>query len=189
MRKLSAAFITIFLVLGCTLQSHQITLSPQAIAPPGSFGNGQKIQLLVEDARASKIIGKRTGSDRKTDTIEATNNISDALRNETALVLRKMGFEVWFAKSAPIQVKIIVEELSYTSPDQNLVTHVDLKSVLRVEAKKAKTTYKSRYVTTSKLGVAYAPSRDINEVEINKVLSSTLSRLIGDTKLIGHLAR
>lgn len=188
--KLVSVLLSALVLTACALSPQQVTINPTLESSKSNIGEGRTVYLEVIDARENEAIGSRGGLYKDTSLITPANDLAAAIRETSARKLREMGFIVQAAPGASADIRIFVDKLSYSDPDESKMGfEVELESVLRVEAKQNIDTYTGRYQVKNKKTYATVPGRDRNEEMINETLSSSLQRLFNDPKLLAFTLR
>jgi uncharacterized lipoprotein len=184
-------FFGVFLILSlsaCAFSPQQITIKPSAVLDSESYGMGRGLSVVVEDRRASKVLGSRGGVYKETSVVTIANSLTDAIGKATRASLAAQGFDVVNAASDAAEFKVVVETLGFDIPAQSLVSVVKLQAVLQVEASSHGEVYKGRYQTQSEHKLMGRPSTETNEEMINQLLTDTLARMFEDQKLRAFLS-
>ena len=186
MKKLFV-FIAIVLVSACAYSPQQITVKPVVDMTGENYGKGRSVSVSAEDARVNKTLGSRGGLYKETSIITIANDMPQAVANAARAKLATQGFNV-NSDDSNASLNVVIEELSYDVPEQSVVKKIDLKCVMRVEAKSGGESYTGRYRTTSEQQSMTTPNMERNQQMINQLLSDTLMRAFTDEKLKAFLS-
>lgn len=175
-------------VAGCALSPQQITLAPQVKVPSSLTGSGQTIYLQVVDARQNQAFGSRGGVYSQTSLITARNDVIQAVGDAVGNALSQAGYNVDRSgvEGTPTMT-VYVDDISYTSPNQNYVSDIRLKSAMRAEIRTQNETYTGTYKTTGEQRVMKAPEEAENARIINELVGRTITRMLEDPRLIDYL--
>lgn len=178
----SAAVVLTTLLTGCGL-------SPQALQPEPRFsgqvvavGQGQKVTVLVSDARSSAVIGTRGGVYAESSLITVDKStFLPRLQAETDAAVRMMGFTPTAQGIDNAQLALKLTELSYKTVEKSpLVKEAQLHASYTLEVKNGARRYNGRYAATLNQGYAKAPNEQTNNKWVSQVLSEGLQRAFKD---------
>jgi len=98
----------------CTHEPQVVFISPHLAGPPDRISQQPRVDLAVEDGRATPIIGSRGGSIDELATITTEGDITPDLTKELAGELVKQGYVV-VAPGDGADVKLVIElqDLTY----------------------------------------------------------------------------
>lgn len=187
MKRLIALLI-FSLLASCAYSPQQITIKPVIATDGDNYGSGRPVMVSVEDGRTTKELGSRGGVYKDTSLITISNSITEAIGRAAQARLATQGFNINSSAADAASVKIIIEELSYDTPEQSVGKKVMLKAVLSVEATAGGESYTGRYRSNSERQTVVTPTMARNEKMINDLLSDTLLRLFSDPKLKAFLS-
>ena len=180
--RLIVIVMTCLIAVACAHSPQQITINPAINTAAEHYGNGRSVSVSVEDARENKVLGSRGGVYKDTSVITLANELDVAIARAAEAKLAVQGFNVNNPEAAA-DMKIIIEQLSYDTPEQTVGKKVLLGAILKVEVSAGNETYSGRYKTNSERQTAFTPNMKENEEMINTLLSDTLVRLFSDPKL------
>ena len=170
------------LVVACAHSPQQITINPIIDTAAEHYGQGRSVSVSVEDARENKVLGSRGGVYKDTSVITLANDLDVAIARAAEARLAVQGFNI-NSPEAAADMKIIIEKLTYDTPEQTVGKTVQLEAILKVEVTAGNESYSGRYKTNSERQTVLTPSMSTNEEMINTLLSDTLARLFADPKL------
>ena len=179
--------LAILLLVGCAYSPQQIEVNPIIPLDGERYGSGRSVTVLVEDQRDNKILGSRGGVYRDSSVITLAGNLTESLVKVGEAKLAAQGFNVNSGATEAAQLKIIIEDVQYTTPEQTVGKKVKLLGVLRAELSYQGERYTGRYRTQSERQLVVAPSKKANEEMINTLFSDLLVRLFLDKKLQAFL--
>jgi len=190
--SLSVLISAVLLQVSCALSPQQITIKPEITVPVASYGNGQEINVRVEDQRTSAVIGTRGGVYGDTSTIEIGNDAKTEIAYAVSNGLARWGFktQVNGASGDVTQVVVTLTGLSYTpDPDSNQAINgqILIKSAVSVEVKQGGRSYHGSYEASREMGYVTMPSEEKNNEQINQVLNLALQKIFDDQALIKFL--
>ncbi|WP_421861913.1 YajG family lipoprotein [Motiliproteus sp.] len=174
---------------GCAQSPQQVRLDP-VISVNTVVENQPTVHLSITDKRPSQSLGTRGGVYRDSNHITLAQPISRSLRPTAEAALTEMGIRVDQPSPQPVQLNLIVEELSYKVADtQTLPLEITLRAQIAAIADKNGSQQASRYESTKVHKFFKAPNEATNAEIINQIMSETLTRLFNDPRLIDFLRR
>ena len=108
------------LIGGCAVSPQSIVLSPQTILSGPTYGQGRALTVNIEDRRSNSVLGSRGGVYESSSVITISNDITGALMIAAQASTAQLGFDGSSA-SAPAQLTLILEELTYDTKTKGLV--------------------------------------------------------------------
>jgi uncharacterized lipoprotein len=169
---------------GCAQSPQQITLTPQ-IDINNHLNNQPSVHLRVIDKRPSQSLGTRGGTYRDSNHITLASDIRSMLKPVASEALTKMGMRVDQPSPMPTDLQIWVETLLYEVNDaQTLPLEITLQVQIAAVANKGDKQQVSRFASSKVHKFLRPPSSEKNEAIINEIISTTLTRLLNDPKLI-----
>ncbi|MFT5720569.1 MAG: putative lipoprotein [Motiliproteus sp.] len=185
MRKKIILVASLLLTLGgCAQSPQQITLTPQ-IEINSHLSNQPSVHLSVVDKRPSKSLGTRGGTYRDSNHITLARNIQSMLIPAASAALTEMGISVDQPSPMPTDLQIWVEKLLYEVNDaQTLPLEIKLQVQIAAVANRGNKQQVSRYASNKLHKFLTPPNEKENEEIINEIISTTLTRLLNDPKLI-----
>lgn len=168
----------------CAYSPQQLNVQPVLTIGSGdSFGNGRPIAVSASDQRSNKTLGNLGGVYANSSTITIANDLESALSRAANGLLATQGFVVNSADPSAVQLTIIVENITYSTPDESVGTTVKLHSALRAEGVKGGETFSGRYESDSERRMVSKPDAKENEKLVSDLLSNTLRRMFEDARL------
>lgn len=185
MLKISIVLATLALTLsGCAQSPQQINLNPQ-VRVNSHISNQPSVHLSVVDKRPSKSLGTRGGTYRESNHITLARDLQSMLKPAASAALSQMGIVIDQPSLTPTDLQLWVEKLHYEVNDaQTLPIEVTLQVQIAAVANKGDQKQISRYESSKVHKFFTPPSTAKNEEIINKIVSTTLTRLFNDPKLI-----
>lgn len=167
----------------CAREPQVVFISPHLAGPPDRISQQPRVELAVEDGRASPVIGSRGGTIDQLATITTEGDITPALSSELAGELVKQGYLV-VAPGDGGDVKLVIElqDLTYETGG-SVLTEIKLSSTVGVTCTKGGRTLTSRYKTTHREEFASAPGEKKNSELINMVVGKSLEQMLADQEL------
>lgn len=174
----------------CAYSPQQLNVQPVLTIGSGeSFGNGRPIAVSASDQRGNKVLGNLGGVYANSSTITISNDLESALSRAANGLLATQGFVVNSADPSAVQLTIIVENITYTTPDEGVGTTVKLHSALRAEGVKGGETFSGRYESDAERRMVSKPDAKENEKLVSDLLSNTLRRMFEDAQLRAFLTQ
>lgn len=168
----------------CAYSPQQLNVQPVLTIGSGeSFGNGRPIAVSASDQRSNKVLGNLGGVYANSSTITIANDLESALSRAANGLLATQGFVVNSADPSAVQLTIIIENITYATPDEGVGTTVKLHSALRAEGVKGGETFSGRYESDSERRMVSKPDAKENEKLVSDLLSNTLRRMFEDARL------
>lgn len=168
----------------CAYSPQQLNVQPVLTIGSGeAFGNGRPIAVSASDQRSNKVLGNLGGVYANSSTITIANDLDSALSRAANGLLATQGFVVNSADPGAVQLTIIVENITYTTPDEGVGATVKLHSALRAEGVKGGETFSGRYESDSERRMVSKPDAKENEKLVSDLLSNTLRRMFEDARL------
>lgn len=179
----------LLVLAGCALSPQTVSISPDIQVAPGSNEQLQKtIQIIVNDARANKVIGTRGGVYKETSEITADASITQAVLNSLTGAFRVLGYSV-SNNSADVTLTVDITDLKYSATGQTTITAVETSAAVKGTCRNATQVVTNEYRITDKAEVLKAPTTNGNQRMINSTLSSTLQRLFNDRTMLDCINR
>jgi len=190
MNIIKTAFLISLLVLsGCALSPQTVTIMPDINMPSGNNAQLQKsIQIVVNDARANKVIGTRGGIYKDTSAITASGDITQSVRNSLTAAYRVMGYSV-LNGSANVLVTVDITDLKYAATGEPTIRAIETSATLKATCRNGTFVATNEYRITDKAEVLKAPGPSENQDLINGTLSTALQSLLNDATLLGCINR
>jgi len=173
---------------GCAVSPQSIVLSPQATLSGPAYGQGRALTVNVEDRRSSSILGSRGGIYEASSVITISNNITGALLIAAQDAANQLGFD-GSSSSAPAQLNLILEELSYDTQSNNLIHTVSINAKITLTTTVGGSSHTGRYQTQRSHKFPRLPDAQQNQEIISEVLSTSLERGFSDISLANFLAQ
>lgn len=168
----------------CAYSPQQLNVQPVLTIGSGeSFGNGRPIAVSASDQRTNRVLGSLGGVYKNSSTITISNDLESALARAANGLLATQGFVVNSADASAVQLHIIVESITYETPDEGVGQAVKLHSALRAEGTKGGETFSGRYESDSDRRSVTKPDAKENEKMVSELLSNTLKRMFEDPHL------
>lgn len=187
MKKFLQALFTVSTAVwlaACAYSPQQLNVQPVLTIGSGeAFGNGRPIAVSGADQRANRVLGNLGGVYANSSTITISNDLESALTRAANGLLATQGFVVNSADPGAVQLSIIVEDITYTTPDEGVGTTVKLHAALRADGVKGGETFSGRYESDSERRMVSKPDAKENEKMVSELLSNTLRRMFEDAKL------
>lgn len=174
------------LVVACAHSPVQIDVDPELTVEESQAGSDAALQFKVVDQRSTKAIGSRGGVYDESALITASNDVAAAMAEDLVEGFKKTGFTL--SDEAPTTVTVVLRELSFTTPNKNYVSDVEVTAVVAVKASRENLNYESNYNTTTRHRFVTPPGEKKTAEVMNAVLSQSLSRLFADQKMMSFLS-
>lgn len=183
LQSLCTAGIAVWLA-ACAYSPQQLNVQPVLTIGGGeTFGNGRPIAVSASDQRSNRVLGSLGGVYASSSNITIANDLEQAMARAANGLLATQGFVVNSADPSAVQLNIIVEEITYSTPDEGVGTTVKLHSTLRAEGQKGGETFSGKYQSESSQRMVSKPDAKENEKMVSDLLSNTLRRMFEDAKL------
>ena len=179
--------ICVLLLSACAYSPQQVTISPKIDSPNEPYGNGRVLRVVVEDQRTRKELGYRGGVYKETSVITVANDLTESILGAATKKLVAEGFSIDPLLMEAPELKIIIDDIRYTIPEESLTKKAILDAKLRAVASYMGKSYTGNYKTQSERPTVVVPTMKKNEAMINDLLSDTLIRLFADKKLRAFL--
>jgi uncharacterized lipoprotein len=168
----------------CAYSPQQLNVQPVLTIGSGeTYGNGRPIAVSASDQRANRVLGSLGGVYKNSSTITISNDLESALTRAANGLLATQGFVVNSADSSAVQLHIVVDSITYDTPDEGVGQTVKLHSALRAEGTKGGETFSGRYESDSDRRSVTKPDAKENEKMVSELLSNTLKRMFEDPHL------
>ncbi len=181
---------TLLLILGgCAQSPQQINLTPQ-IKINSQVSNQPSVHLSVVDKRPSQSLGTRGGTYRNSNHITLARDLQSMLKPIASAALTEIGIVIDKPSPMPTDLQLWVEKLQYDVNDaQTLPIEITLQVQIAAVANKGGQEQISRYESSKVHKFLTAPDTEKNEEIINAIVSTTLSRLFNDPRLIALIQK
>lgn len=186
---LIALFATTLALSGCAHSPQQLSLNPELNVDLVPVGQGQPVNVRVEDGRSSQTLGSRGGMYADTSLINVSSDqLVPKLQAQAEKGVRLLGFTPVSGRSDVPQITLTVVELKYQVPQGVYVTEANISATLKADVKNRQS-YSGRYSASTNQRFAKAPSEETNTRLISEVLSDALGRAFQDNTLSQVLAQ
>ena len=173
---------------GCAVSPQSIVLSPQATLSGPAYGQGRALIINVEDRRSSSVLGSRGGIYEASSVITISNSITNALLVAAQGAASQLGFD-GSSSSAPAQLTLILEELSYDTQSNNLIHTVSINAKITLTTTVGGSSHTGHYQTQRSHKFPRLPDAQKNQEIISEVLTTSLERGFSDISLANFLAQ
>ena len=181
-RALAVVFLGLALA-SCTHEPQVVFISPHLAGPPDRISQQPRVDLAVEDGRATPLIGSRGGSIDELATITTEGDITPDLTKELAGELVKQGYVIVSpGDGADVKLVIELQDLTYETGG-TVLTEIKVAASVGVTCTKGGDTLTSRYKTEHREEFASAPSEKKNSELINMVVGRSLEQMLADQEL------
>lgn len=189
LQSLTVIGIAVWLA-ACAYSPQQLNVQPVLTIGSGdAFGNGRPVAVSASDQRSNRVLGSLGGVYANSSTITIANDLEPAMTRAANGLLATQGFVVNSADPSAVQLNIIVENITYSTPDEGVGTTVKLHSALRAEGAKGGETFSGRYESDSERRMVSKPDAKENEKMVSELLSNTLRRMFEDQRLRAFLTQ
>lgn len=167
----------------CAHSPQHISLQPTLSIAGDMTGNGRAIIVSSSDQRPNKVLGSLGGVYGDTATLTIGNDVEQALTRATNGLLAAQGYIVNSPDPNALQLQIVLENLTYQTPEQAVGNTVKLNATLRADVSKGGETFSGRYSSEAEHRMVARPDPEDNEKYVNDLLSDTLTRMFNDNRL------
>ncbi len=174
---------TMVLITGCALSPQVIHIEPVISISSPIYGQGQSVQVSVNDQRQNKVLGSRGGV-YNTSYISIANSLPEALQASTQQALDQLGFRNTKNDPADIEIEVILKQLEYTSIMENYLYNIVLKNTIDIVVHMGGSVHKGTYSTNHRHQYPSPPGHKKNTTIINAILVQTMQRGLKDPNLI-----
>jgi uncharacterized lipoprotein len=183
---LSALLLTLG---GCAQSPQQIHLKPE-ITINHQVSNQPSVHLSVVDKRPNQSLGTRGGTYSESNHITLASSLQSMLKPIASAALSEIGVVIDQPSPMPTDLEIWVEKLQYdVNNEKTLPLEITLNAQIAAIANKGGKEQISRYQSSKVHKFLTAPSTEKNEEIINAIVSTTLTRLLNDPKLIDFIQK
>lgn len=179
-RALLVGALSSTLLLGaCSFKPMSVVVQPELTVKQAQPKGQASIRLSVVDGRDVAALGSRSISG-KSASIDAQNDIPQALKTAFAAAYAQQGFVVGDDASLPL-VTLTLAETDYVSQSKALAgTTTTLNTVLKLKVENGAKTYEKTYRTSMENKTTFTPMREDMEKMVNEALSDALQRAVAD---------
>jgi uncharacterized lipoprotein len=179
------ATIAVLAVLtGCAASPQFVTLRPNVDLAAERIGNGNPVEVAVQDNRAGSVIGYRGGVYENSGQISAGNDVPQAVEQAVRARLAAQGFAVNVPPgSNSTRLTIYVDAITYTNRTELMKNDVTVEAKVSAEVNAGTETYTGRYQTKENKVFITAPDTLDNEALINLAVSGSINRIFEDPKI------
>jgi len=179
-----ALIVAAILLAACAQSPQRINVQPTLSIGGGDIvGNGRAIVVSASDQRPSKVLGSLGGVYGDTSTLTIGNDVEQALTRAANGLLASQGYVVNSPDPSALQLNIVLENLTYQTPEQTVGKTVKLNATLRADVSKGGETFSGRYSSEAEHRMVARPDPEDNEKYVNDLLSDTLVRMFSDNRL------
>ena len=184
-----AVCLQLLFLSGCALSPQTVTIIPDIKVANANNDQQQKaIQIVVNDVRASRVIGTRGGIYKDTSEITASGDITQPVRNSLTAAFRVLGYNV-LNDGANVQITVDITDLKYSATGETTIRAVETSAAVKSTCRNGSYVVTNEYRITDNADVLKAPATGKNQDLINGTLSSTLQRLINDATILECINR
>jgi len=173
---------------GCAVSPQSVYLQPQATPTGPSYGQGRAITIKVEDRRSSSVLGSRGGVYESSSVITISNDITGALMIAAQASTAQLGFD-GSSSSAPVQLTLILEELTYDTKTKGLVNTISIDAKITITTTVGDSSHTGHYRTQRSHEFSQLPDAQKNQEIISEALSMSLERGFSDISLANFLGQ
>lgn len=182
--RLMAVAATLVIMAGCASSPQFVTIRPNIDLGAERIGNGNAVEVVVQDNRAGSVIGYRGGVYENSGQISAGNDIQEAIGQAVRARLAAQGFAVNVAPgSNAARLTVYLDALNYTNRAEALKNDVSVEAKLSAEVNAGTETYTGRFQTKESKVFVTKPDTLDNEAIINLAISNTINRIFEDPKI------
>lgn len=174
---------------GCSLISEKVNLRPSSvIIDHQNIGRGTQVVLLVEDKRATTVIGYRNPMLHSGE-ITLKGDIVKIFEDQMKQILESKGFVVVNDQTTSRKCVVSIKDLSYSLIPGLFDVVGECRVVIDMETGNivSKKNYFKNYYTTDQDHELAAPTQDRNEELINQALGKVFNQISLDSQLYQSL--
>ena len=172
----------------CAHEPQVVFISPELAGPPDRIAQQPRVDVAVQDGRATPIIGSRGGTIDELATIKTEGDITPPIAEEVTEELVEQGYLVVRPEDgADVKLVITLEDITYETGG-SVLTEITVSSTVGVTATKGDRTMTSRYRTRHEEEFATAPGEEKNAELINMVVERSLEQMLADEELRDFMA-
>lgn len=183
LRAVLMATMTLLALAGCALSPQQLTIQPVLPLDTDVWGRPVPLSVTAEDRREEPVLGSRGGVYGETSTLTIRNDLGMAIVRAANGYLATQRFQINATERDATRLRIVVEELSYSTPDSRIGQETRLVAVLRAEAERGDERLAGRYRSEAEYRTITRPNAEHNTRWVNQLLSDTLQRMFADPRL------
>lgn len=185
MMKVFLSFIVVVYLTACSVKPQTLQVSP-VLAFPQLSGVATPIELQVEDKRQNtSLLGYRNAKK------EGPISFDDSLAKSVGISIQQaMEAQSILMKRQPGKgsiLKVSIDELKYSSPNKDWVSHVQLVGEISIEIERGGAALLKRFSANKSQDVATAPSQEFNQNYLNTLLSDLLNKGFNDQEVVNFL--
>ncbi|EAT13301.1 hypothetical protein HF888_07390 [Bermanella marisrubri] len=186
MIKIVSILSLVWVLAACTAPGPQsIDLSPSY-----EFAklDGVKIPIelvIVDEREDTNIIGYRRA--RNDAPISLNVSLASTLGQSIQEAMQQQGIVMSKGPEPLTQVKVIVNEFRYWSPNEDWVSEVNLNATVTVEIKRGKTSLEKKFSAEKKQEVATAPNAKYNQKLADELLVNLIESIFSNNEIVNFL--
>jgi uncharacterized lipoprotein len=180
---------TIVLLTACASSPQFVTLRPNVDLAGQRIGNGNPVEVTVQDSRANTVIGYRGGVYENSGKISAGNDVAQAVEQAIRARLAAQGFAVNVGSGTQAtRLTINIDSLTYNTRTElmkyDVTVEAQLSAQVDIGTGTGTETYSGRYTTKESEVFISSPNTQDNEALINRALSGSVNRVFEDPKIM-----
>jgi uncharacterized lipoprotein YajG len=188
MKNLFLIFVLSILSTACAFNPQTVSLDPSISVRKDNLGQGKEIYLSISDDRSSVSLGRRGAGYGPAAEITTEKPLEEVVRSKISDGLKSRGFIVSNNDSLPLQLKIEIRELAYSTSQGFWTGGVHINGALKGLGKNGSESYEEMYRYNKEERVVVVPTAETNAEWINTALTETLNKLLNDEQLFLLLA-
>jgi uncharacterized lipoprotein YajG len=184
------ALMLLALIQGCTLKTQNLHLDPAIGVADEAVTPGTLIGLSITDARTTKKLGEVGDPNKGMFDVNLDEDFTGLVYARISDALEQSGFSVVPASGAMTRSLVVqVDRLVLNSVKRPLDFETELQAEVSARGYNSNEIYdRAYYVKTYKISAAPPFQRDSNKL-VNEAVSTALTDMLNDDKLIEMLAR
>lgn len=187
--RMAPALLAVAVLAGCAVSPQQVPVEPQTGAEfPTAARNGIAVNLSVEDARETNVLGSLGGLYADSSTLSASNDLAADLRAVLADKLTRAGYQVT-RENGDFRMDVAIDQLNYQREPGSVSSEIRVVADLGVRIEDDTVFLERNYRSGSNQTRITRPTPADNRMFLEEALNDSLSRMIRDERLHEFLRR
>jgi uncharacterized lipoprotein len=176
----------LMLLSGCALSPQVIEISPELVYENTSATHSKPISIQVNDIRTTTQLGSRGGVYSETAILTTGPEMTNNIYKELVDAFTSLGYRVSENQTLPNLI-VSIANITYTNQKKTAANTILVRAAAKVMCKNQQNIMDNEYTITDRKDFINTPSDKDNIKLVNSTLSSAISRLFQDDKLLACL--
>jgi uncharacterized lipoprotein YajG len=179
-----AMFVSL-LVTGCASAPQMLKVSPILVLD-NLQGVTIPVELVISDQRENvNLLGYRTAKNESE--IGFSQSVAKSMGESIQSALIHQGVRISKDGNAGSRLEVQLNQLSYTTPDENWVSSIEVKAEVLLVLSRSEAVLKKRFNANRKQDVIAAPTKEFNQEFMNTLISELINNALNDKEIASFL--